>query len=185
MLTGVHLVVVVSRPNKATHALEYIAEGLGVRDRLHFAPYVDAELVPRYIASATIGVSPLLHAPNHDMAITNKFCEYIAAGIPIVTSDTQAQAELVRGLDLGAVHRANDVADCARAIAEVLDRLPELRRRIADDEKLQHRFSWAAQAETIREIYAELLGGLPDQAWLPDATTLRRLLVPAEGTSND
>ena len=177
-LPGVHLVVVVKRANTATVALEHLAEDLGVRDRLHFAPYVDAEQVPRYFRTATVGVSPLLHAPNHDMAITNKFCEYLAAGIPIVTSDTQAQAELVRDLDLGAVHRADDVDDCARALREVLDRLPELRKRIADDDKLRYRFSWAAQAEKIREIYADLLGGLPDEAWRPEATIVRQLLPP-------
>ncbi|WP_152691055.1 glycosyltransferase family 4 protein [Jiangella alkaliphila] len=181
-LPGVHLVVVVKRANTATVALEHLAEDLAVRDRLHFAPYVDAESVPRYFRSATVGVSPLLHAPNHDMAITNKFCEYLAAGIPIVTSDTQAQAELVRDLDLGAVHRADDADDCARALREVLDRLPELRKRIADDDKLRHRFSWAAQAEKVREIYAELMGGLPDQAWRPEATVVRQLLAPAEET---
>ncbi|WP_146605269.1 glycosyltransferase family 4 protein [Jiangella anatolica] len=175
-LPGVHLVVVVKRPNTATIALEHLAEDLGVRDRLHFAPYVPAEQVPRYFRSATIGVSPLLHAPNHDMAITNKFCEYLAAGIPIVTSDTQAQAELVREFGIGAVHRADDVDDCARALREVLDRLPELTKRIAEDDKLRHRFSWAAQAEKIREIYAELLGGLPEEAWRPEATIVRRLL---------
>ncbi len=179
-LPGVHLVVVVKRANTATVALEQLAEDLGVRDRLHFAPYVPAEQVPRYFRSATIGVSPLLHAPNHDMAITNKFCEYLAAGIPIVTSDTQAQAQLVRDLDLGAVHRADDADDCARALREVLDRLPELRKRIAEDDKLRHRFSWAAQAEKIREVYAELLGGLPEQAWWPEATIVRQLLAPEE-----
>lgn len=47
-------------------------------------------------------------APNHDIAVTNKFCEYLAAGLPIVTSDTLARATLVRELGLGVVYTAGD-----------------------------------------------------------------------------
>ena len=47
-------------------------------------------------ASATVGISPLLRAPNHDIAVTNKFCEYIAAGIADRHRATHpAQADLV------------------------------------------------------------------------------------------
>jgi glycosyltransferase involved in cell wall biosynthesis len=49
-----------------------------------------------------------LSAPNHDIAVTNKFCEYLAAGLPIVTSDTLARATLVRELGLGVVYTAGD-----------------------------------------------------------------------------
>ena len=174
-LPGVHLVVV-SRGNSVTVELEELAERLGVGARLHIAPYVDPEFVPSYIRSATIGVSPLLRAPNHDIAVTNKFCEYIAAGLPIVTSDTPVQARLVRDLDLGAVHIAGDVADCARAIRAVLIDRDRLARRIEFDSALKYRFSWAAQAETLRTVYEELLGKLPELAWAADATRIDRLV---------
>lgn len=65
--------------------------------------------------------STLVRAPNYDIAAANKFCEYIAAGLPIVTSDTPAQADLVNTLSLGAVYRAGDTKDFVRAIVEVLD----------------------------------------------------------------
>jgi glycosyltransferase involved in cell wall biosynthesis len=174
-LPGVHLVMV-ARENSVTRELHELAERLGVGERLHLAPFVDPELVPSYIRSATIGISPLLRAPNHDIAVTNKFCEYIAAGLPIVTSDTPAQAKLVRGLDLGAVYVAGDAADCATAIRAVLADRYRLARRIDSDADLKHRFSWAAQAETLRTVYEELLGKLPEQAWAPDSTRIDRLL---------
>ena len=163
-----------------TRELQQLAERLGIGDRFHLAPYVDPELVPSYIRPATVGISPLLRAPNHDIAVTNKFCEYIAAGLPIVTSDTPAQAELVRDLDLGAVHVAGDVDDCARAIRAVLADRDRLARRISSDAELRHRFSWAAQAETLRTVYDELLGKLPEQAWASDATRVDRLITNGE-----
>jgi glycosyltransferase involved in cell wall biosynthesis len=174
-LPGVHLAIV-ARANSVTAELQARAVELGVGDRVHLAPFVDAELVPLYLRSATIGLSPLLHAPNHDIAVTNKFCEYIGAGLPIITSDTPAQADLVTELDLGAVYTAGDVDDFARAVSKVLADRDRIAQRIADDPELKHRFSWAAQAEVLRSVYADVMGTLPDAAWAPGATIVNQLL---------
>ncbi|MFG1907623.1 glycosyltransferase [Kribbella sp. NPDC048928] len=177
-LAEVHLAIV-ARANSVTTELLARAAELGVADRVHLAPFVPAEVVPLYLRSASIGLSPLLHAPNHDIAVTNKFCEYIAAGLPIITSDTPAQADLVDELDLGAVYPAGDVDGLVRAVMAVLADRDRIAKRIADDSALQHRFSWAAQAEVIRSVYTDVMGKLPDAAWSPGATTIRQLLPPA------
>ncbi|MFI7065608.1 glycosyltransferase [Kribbella sp. NPDC050124] len=174
-LPDVHLAIV-ARANSVTAELVARAAELGVSDRVHLAPFVEAEVVPLYLRSASIGLSPLLHAPNHDIAVTNKFCEYIAAGLPIITSDTPAQADLVNELDLGAVYTAGDVDSLVQAVWSVLADRDRIAKRIADDAQLLHRFSWAAQAEVIRSVYADVMGDkLPDAAWAPDATIVRQL----------
>jgi glycosyltransferase involved in cell wall biosynthesis len=114
------------------------------------------------------------------VALTNKFCEYVAAGLPIVTSDTPVQAQLVRELGLGTVHLANDVPDFVRAVEEALADHARLADRIRGDEKLRHRFSWAAQAEVVRDVYTEVLGPLPSQAWQEGATHISQLGDGAE-----
>jgi glycosyltransferase involved in cell wall biosynthesis len=173
-LPDVHLAIV-ARANSVTAELQARAVELGVGDRVHLAPFVAAEVVPLYLRSATIGLSPLLHAPNHDIAVTNKFCEYLAAGLPIITSDTPAQADLVNELDLGAVYAAGDVDELVRAVRTVLADRDRIAKRIATDLQLQHRFSWAAQAQVIRSVYTDVMGELPDAAWTPAATIVRQL----------
>ncbi|PZF80733.1 glycosyltransferase family 4 protein [Jiangella anatolica] len=167
-LPGVHLAVIVNRPGSMTRWLRARAAALGVADRLHFAPFVPPEQVAGYVASATLGLSPLLRAPNHDVAVTNKFCEYLAAGLPIVTSDTPAQATLVRELGLGTVHVAGDATDCARAVRAALAGRDRLAARIGGDAELRHRFSWAAQVDVIRRLYETLAGPRPDRDILAD-----------------
>ncbi|NIK56818.1 glycosyltransferase [Kribbella shirazensis] len=175
-LPDVHLAIV-ARPNSVTAELQARAAELGVSDRVHLAPFVAAEVVPLYLRSASIGLSPLLHAPNHDIAVTNKFCEYIAAGLPIITSDTPAQADLVNELDLGAVYTAGDVDGLVQAVLTVLADRDRIAKRIAADPELLHRFSWAAQAEVIRSVYADILEQkLPAAAYASGATTVRKLL---------
>lgn len=157
-LPGVHVALVTNRPaGTATKALVAQARRLGVHDRFHVAPYVPPEHVTAYFASCTAGLSTLLRAPNHDAALTNKFCEYLLAGLPVVTSDTTAQAEAVHDLDLGAVYTAGDADDLARAVKVVLDDLPRLQQRIRGDADLQHRYSWDGQIATIAAMYSDLL----------------------------
>jgi glycosyltransferase involved in cell wall biosynthesis len=175
-LPGVHLAIVVRGLYAYSKELQRIVAEKGLADRVHFAPFVPPAFVPRYLSSATLGVSPLLRAVNHDVAVTNKFCEYLNAGLPIVTSDTPAQADLVRELGLGEVHVAGDVADCARAIGAALEHADALRARIEGDAQLRQRFSWSAQAEVLRTVFDEVLpDGLPAQAWDEGATDVREL----------
>ncbi len=175
-LPDVHLAIVVRGMYAYSKQLRAKADAAGYGDRVHFAPFVPPAFVPRYLSSATVGVSPLLHAINHDVAITNKFCEYLQGGLPIVTSDTPAQADLVRELGLGEVHVAGDVADCARAIRAGLAAAPRTRRRIEEDTELRHRFSWSAQAQVLRTVFDEVLPeGLPESAWAQGATQVTRL----------
>lgn len=171
LLPGVHLAVVINRESHVTADLAALAAEHGVTDRYHTAPFVPPEHVTQYFASADVGLSPLLHVVNHDVALTNKFCEYLLAGLPVVTSDTPAQADLVRELGLGEVFRAGDAADLARAVRRVLDAPAGYRAAVAQPE-VQHRFSWDAQAAVLRDVYAELLGGLPDEAWTEGATRI-------------
>jgi hypothetical protein len=75
-----------------------------------------------------------------------------------------AQAALVEGLGLGGVFRADDPADCARAVGDVLGRRGELAARVGGDGELRRGFSWAAQAEVLGRVYAEEAAALGREA---------------------
>ena len=110
-----------------------------------------------FLASADVGLVPILHYPSHEMAMTNKLFEYILAGLPLCVSDVRTQAEFVTARGLGTVHRAEDPADLARAAREALDRREELRAAVADP-ALRAEFSWAGQEAHIAEVYSQVLG---------------------------
>jgi glycosyltransferase involved in cell wall biosynthesis len=155
LLADAHLAVAVRTVAWMPRELVELARRLGVEDRLHAVPFVDHDQVAHYFRSADIGLSPLLRAVNHEVALTNKFFEYLFAGLPVVTS-LGAQAELVKRLDLGASHRPDDPADLARAVEEVLGRLDQLKARIRDDGELLAGFTWEAQLPVLERVYREV-----------------------------
>jgi len=158
-LPGVHFVMVHNFHSHVVKDLESQAESLGVRDRLHRVPLVPHDQVVPYYGSATIGLSPLLRGPNHDIALTNKFLEYIRAGLPVVTSDTPTQAKLVQRWGNGAVYPAGDVPGFVAAARQVLGQAEALSQAILSNQQLQHWASWAAQAEVIQRLYAQRVEG--------------------------
>jgi glycosyltransferase involved in cell wall biosynthesis len=159
-LPDVHVAIVRGADTEFTRALEKQAEELGVRDRLHLVGYVAPHLVPQYLASASIGVIPILHTPNHEVALITKYYEYMHAKLPIVVSDVQAMADATRELGNGEVFTAGDAHEYALAIGKVLADRDAYAARYTDD--LLAANSWEGQAEVLSGVYARLLGLTPE-----------------------
>ncbi|MEU4568111.1 glycosyltransferase family 4 protein [Micromonospora sp. NPDC023956] len=156
-LPGAHLAFVVNRPD-GDYVRSLIAQAgdLGVADRLHVGGYVAADEVVPLLAGADVGVIPIEHWPNHEIALITKFFEYSHARLPIVVSDVRTMAETVRRTGQGEVFRAGDVADLVRAVRTVLAD-PARHRAAYDVPGLLESWSWPAQAEVLDRVYTALL----------------------------
>ena len=151
LLPGVHLALVVEDPS-APHITKLTAA-----ERVHAVPYVPPAQVPQFLSAADIGVIPIHHWPNHEIALITKFFEYSHARLPIVVSDVRTMAATVRATGQGEAFRARDVADLARAVRTVLAD-PQRYRAVYDgpDSPLPG-WTWEAQAERLDSIYRTLL----------------------------
>jgi glycosyltransferase involved in cell wall biosynthesis len=158
-LPGVHLAIVANQPAGA-YARQLLARagGLDVLDRLHILPYVPYDQVVAFLAAADVGVIPIQHWPNHEIALITKFFEYAQARLPMVISDVRVMAETTRSLGQGEVFRADDVDDFVRAVTAVL--ADPCRYRAAYDRPgLLEAWAWEAQAEILDGVYSRLLPG--------------------------
>jgi glycogen synthase len=157
---GVHVALVIDKPaSRYATTLRTFAAELGVTDRLSVLAYVPADQVPTFLSSADLGVIPIEHWPNHEIALITKFFEYSHARLPIVVSDVKVMAETVRRTGQGEVFRAGDVADYRRAVEAVLAD-PKRYRAAYDDPALLAGWTWEAQADKLDRLYADLLRGV-------------------------
>jgi glycosyltransferase involved in cell wall biosynthesis len=128
-----------------------------VADRVHFLDPVPADEVVAFLASADVGVHPLLGVfPNHEMALPNKLFEYLHAGLAIVVTDLKELGRFVRLHGLGETFRSGDPADLAANVEKVLAN-PQPYRRAASDPELRAEYSWEHQAEELVAVYDDLL----------------------------
>lgn len=164
MLNEVHVAFVVPRPT-ASYVLGLLtrAAELGVGDRVHAVPYVAYDQVVPFLSTADVGVIPIHHWPNHEIALITKFFEYSHARLPVVVSDVKAMAEVTRSTGQGEVFAAEDTADYVRAVRAVLAD-PKPYRSAYDTPGPLEQWTWEAQAEVLDGIYGRLLSDSPPSA---------------------
>ncbi|MEW2590391.1 glycosyltransferase family 4 protein [Micromonospora aurantiaca] len=158
LLPGVHVALVVADP-EAAYVRQVVARAArhGVGDRVHVLPYVPHRQLVAFLATADVGLIPLHHWPNHEIALITKFFEYAHARLPIVVSDVRTMAETVRATGQGEVFRARDAADLARAVRTVLADPARYRAAYEGPDSPLPGWTWEAQAERLDALYRRLL----------------------------
>jgi glycosyltransferase involved in cell wall biosynthesis len=159
-LTGVHLALVVGDASTPyVRQLSATAARLGIAERVHTVGYVPHWQVPSLLASADVGIIPIHHWPNHEIALITKFFEYSRARLPIVVSDVRTMAATVRATGQGEVFQARDPASFATAVRAVLAN-PQRYRAVYDGPGSPlPQWTWEAQAERLDALYHRLLPG--------------------------
>ena len=158
-LPGVHAAFIVNRPEWSdVRNLGTRAEALSVAERVHVLPYVPHRQLVPHLAGADIGVIPIHHWLNHEIALITKFFEYSHARLPIVVSDVETMSAMVRRTGQGEVFRAEDTADFTRAVRAVLEE-PERYRRAYGDRVPLDAWTWDSQAAILDGVYRRVLAG--------------------------
>lgn len=114
------------------------------------------EVVDRLSRSA---VGLVCNQPRHgyDRALPNKLFEYMAAGLPVVSSDFPHWRKIVRDSKAGLTVDPTD----PREIAGAVDRLladPDLRRRMGKHgrDAVRERYSWTGEERKLLDLYRGL-----------------------------
>ncbi len=123
---------------------------------MHALPFVPHWQVVDFLSAADVGLIPIHHWPNHELALITKFMEYAHARLPIVVSDVETMAAKVRETGQGEVFRAQDTDDFVRAVTAVLT-APARYRAAYDTPGLLDAWTWPAQAEVLDGVYRRLL----------------------------
>ena len=154
---GVHVALVTNNHHGAfMTGLVERAKQLGVLERVHVLSYVPHWQVVPMLSGADLGVIPIHHWPNHEIALITKFFEYSHARLPLVVSDVRTMSATVRATGQGEVFKAEDVDDYIRAVAAVLAD-PERYGAAYDKPGLLDTWTWDAQAEVLVDVYRGLL----------------------------
>lgn len=157
-LYDLHAALVVPDPGDAfVRILTDRAAELGVEGRLHVLPYVPPADIPRFLASADIGVLPVHRLPAHQVALPARYFEYAHARLPVVVSDVRVLARPTLEIGNGEVFRSLDTADFVRAVGAVLTN-PRRYRKAYDRGDTLRDWSWQTQSAPLMDLYSRLLG---------------------------
>ena len=136
--------------------IQELAQGLNLGDRVRFLGSLAQKDVAAELAQATVVTAPFLKsAMTSEHTSPIKAFEAMAAGRPLLISDTDASREIVEDGKTGLVVAPGNVEAWATALERVLsDRALQLALARAAFEKATQ-YSWARRAERIEEFLGE------------------------------
>jgi glycosyltransferase involved in cell wall biosynthesis len=131
--------------------------GLG-ETQVRFHGYIPSHAEALEIVSAAdVGVIPHLANDWANTTIPNKLFDYMAAGIPVLTSDSRPCSRIVRETGCGEVFRSGDVDSLVSAVRRLASR--ENRRRLgaAGISAILEGMNWEADSTRLRNTLEGIL----------------------------
>ena len=119
-------------------------------------PFVSGDVLLGYTSSADCGIAFIEDISLSDRyCLPNKLFEYIAAGLPVISSGLPDLKEFVKSNQVGVAAPTNDVSGFIKAFREMADLDSEkLRSQIM---KTRSMYNWSTQEIVLLETYDRLL----------------------------
>jgi glycosyltransferase involved in cell wall biosynthesis len=128
--------------------------------RAFVLPAVPPEELLSYTAGAAIGAIPTeIHQPILRYSSPNKLFEYLAVGLPVVTSDLPIVRRICAEYDCGLVCDPAAPASIAGAINRLLSDADLYARMCAGALAAAEVYNWEAQERNLLGVYERLLAG--------------------------
>jgi glycosyltransferase involved in cell wall biosynthesis len=135
-------------------------------DRIIMRPYTAAHRIMDLLNEATVGISPDLRVPTRERALPTKLFEYMAAGLPVVTSDLPNRMEIIAGSNAGLLARPEDPDTFVEALARLTaDRGHARRLGLNGRRAFLERYCWESQVPSLLQFYDAIVrhDGIPAQ----------------------
>jgi len=146
--------VIVGKNNTDDILFKLVGE-LGIDKYVDFEGWKDLSEFPAYIHESDIGVSPLHRNLHHDTTYANKVFQYMAFGKPVVVSDCEAQAKLIKKYDCGLVFKDRNHEDLAKKILILYeDKMIYNRMSKNAMNSIENELNFETISKDLRKLYA-------------------------------
>ncbi len=132
--------------------------------RFRFTGAIPYDQVPGELQCATVGVAPFTTAPHPALQSAGffwsplKVYEYMAAGLPVVTTDLHPLNTIIRHEREGILFREGDIGDLAAAIDRALcDPTARIMGAQARERVVAH-YSWQSHCADLEQILTSMIG---------------------------
>ncbi len=131
--------------------------------RFRFTGAVPYEEVPTLLRQATVGVAPFTRTPHPALRAAGffwsplKIYEYMAASLPVVTTNIPPLNTIIREQHEGALFREDDVGDLAAALDRLLcDPLAAWEMGARARVRVRTYYSWAGHCTALERVLQEI-----------------------------
>ena len=128
-----------------------------LEDMFEIMPMVPSSEIIKLLNRATISINPVLRVRKQLRAINTKLFEFMAAGIPFISSDLPYPTELVRDTGAGLLAQPESAASFAKQIYRLAqDRQFALFLGKNGQRAFNDRYSWESQMPVLKHFYESI-----------------------------
>ncbi len=146
--------ILVGKSSEEQTLLELVDE-LGLSAYVAFEGWQDVSTFPSYIWGAEVCISPLKRNLHHDTTYANKIFQYMAGKRPLLVSDCDSQAVLVKSLACGLVFEADNAEAMAQSLI-FLYKNPTQAREMGERgfDAVSETYHWEETSKELLALYA-------------------------------
>ena len=141
----------VTPQGRAAEALQY-AKTQGFESFITFEPWIAYEERQAFFARHGLALLTFRPSLETDLAMRTRIFDYIAMGLPVITSSAPGTDEVIERYDAGVVVPGDDPRDYARAVLERLRDPQRETRAAAARTALLRDYSWTSTLEPLRRF---------------------------------
>jgi glycosyltransferase involved in cell wall biosynthesis len=147
-------------PPKLADEVLIEARRLGIEQAVTLTGRVPFDTIGSYLAQAAVGWVTWQPYAKNEKNIPTKLFEYMAFGLPVVSSDLASTRPFIAGKGNGILVEAGNPTAHAAAILQLL-RDPTLRERMgrAGRKLVETHFNWSAMEQRLLSLYHAVLRG--------------------------
>ncbi|MXY07051.1 MAG: glycosyltransferase family 4 protein [Rhodothermaceae bacterium] len=139
---------------------EHLVENLGLHSKVRFIDPVPPDKLLSVTASADVGLTFLEDCClNHRYALPNKLFEYLAAGVPVVSSDLPEISQIIQRFNVGCVVPPGSTKALAAALSRAVSDTELRKTWAANTPDVQKVFNFTTESECFTAAYLALLNG--------------------------
>lgn len=129
-----------------------------VRENLHFHGYTDQRRAFPFAARATAGLALLKPVGDYPDSYTTKLFEYMALGLPVITSDFPLYRDVVERHRCGFCISPYDPVQLAAALTYLIEH-PDEARVMGERGRLavEQTYNWSTEARKLLDFYALII----------------------------
>jgi len=148
--------------NFSPQGLQTEVEGMEGWKQVDFHGFVNRDEAHSILSRSKVGLVTLHPLVNYLDALPVKMFEYMAAGIPVITSDIPLWKHIVEGASCGVAVDPLDPKAIGAAIQNLLDKPEESAQMGARGRKaVESKYNWESESRRLSEFYDSLLNKEP------------------------
>ena len=160
LVTDVGLVIFGSCSREYQSSLQYLAEQLGIVQRIIFHPYVPLEQLKDFIAAVDCGVIPIAPTSrSYFLSLPNKYFECIQSLTPIIHPNFPEMSRITNQYGIGLTCDTEYPKNIARAIDTMLQDKESYAIMKENLKTAKEELCWEHERERIVEVYKIALSG--------------------------